>query len=86
MQAQVCEKLLQRYLGGNDLVAPKTQAGLKGLWAFLDLCLHRCWHLDVLWFHTSRFFLRLISGQLINHQGLRLQIPMEHEMLTTRIE
>ena len=86
VQAQVGDKVLQRDLGGNDLVAPETQGGLKGLRALLDLCLHRCRHLDVLGFHTPRFFLRLIARQLINHQDLRLQIAMQHEMLTARVE
>src|SRR4030095_8343857 len=86
MQAQLYEELLQRYLGGYDLVTPETQAGLKSLRPVLDLFLHRGRYLDVLWFHTPRFFLRLIACQLINHQGLRLQISMQYEMLTTRVE
>src|SRR5215813_11988900 len=86
MQVQVCGELLQRYLGGNDLVAPEAQGGLKGLGAFLYLFLYRCWHLDVLWLNTPRFFLRLIACQLINYKGLRLQITMQHEMLTAGVE
>ena len=82
VQAQVGDEVLQRDLRGNDLVAPETQRDLKGLRALLDLCLHRCRHLDVLGVHPPRFFLRLIARQLINDQELRLQIAMQHEMLT----
>ena len=85
MQAQVCGELLQRYLGGNDLVAPETQGGLKGLRAFLYLF---CTGAGTWTFSgsTPRFFLRLIARQLINHKGLRLQISMQYEMLTAGVE
>ena len=64
----------------------KRSGGLKGLRAFLHLCLHRCRHLDFLGFHTPRFFLRLIARQLIDHQDLRSEIAMQHEILTARVE